>query len=858
MNRLLEWSRRLWHLLHRRRFDEDLRLEMDAHRAMLDDPARFGNPLRLREEARDVWGWPRVEALARDLRHGARALRRAPAFTTLAVGSLALGLALVTATAAVVDAYSLSALPYPEADRLYRVRYAPPGPWEPGGLSAFDWTSVDDVVEFAITAASDTFYLTDGEYRQSARALRVSGGFLHGLGVRAVMGRSLADADFRAGSDRVAVIGHGLWRDRYGSDPGVLGRSLRVEVETMGTSETYRIVGVLPPRFYFGRDSRDVVDVLAPLAAPARTYMVRLRSGVPAAHAERRLTEAVRKIATDLRSGWTGVELESVHEQYVAALRPVLRAVGTASALVLVIACANVAVLVVLRLLRRHHEIAVRAALGSTRGHLTRMLLAETGLLCGAALGIGLALTAPGLRALTPLIEAQLGRPAAAGAGAIGLDGSVLFVVGAIGVLVVLSLSCLPALLPQRRLVDVLRGSGRAGTDGRWPRRVRSALIAIEVAGALVLLAAGSLLTASVVAMLRTDLGYEPEALVRSRIVLRGADYPDGSAFTRFYEPFAQRLAAATGAAVVFTNWPPFIEFPTLLVEADASASDALRAGAMTVSAGYFTAFSIEMRGGRDFAARDMDAGEPVVVVSETLARQLWSNGPALGRYVRTMEETPAGPRRSRWRRVIGVAADARQTYADRDLRDIYLPMTPAAFGRFGSFYLSAGASPALWDSTRRIAAALDPHAIVDRPRAVWSENRELAGTTFLTGLLTAFAFVAAFVTVLGIYAVTAYAVQQRERELAIRVALGAARRDVTRLFLKESALVLGAGLALGAPAAAALVRLFNSQLYGVKSFELSMLAAMAASLAAAGALAAWWPARRAAARNPARALKEA
>jgi hypothetical protein len=215
-----------------------------------------------------------IDTIWRDILVAARALTRAPGYTIAAVASLALGFALVASTAALVNAYLVRALPYGGADRLYHVMYAPPGPWEPGGISQIDWASIDDTVTHPITAASDTLYLFGGAYAHSARALRVSRGFHDGLEIKAVAGRALSGDDFRAGS-RVAMIGYGLWRDHFGGASDAIGRTIDATVEgNTARTESFQIVGVLSPEFYFGRDSDAKVDVLLPLSAPARTYMV--------------------------------------------------------------------------------------------------------------------------------------------------------------------------------------------------------------------------------------------------------------------------------------------------------------------------------------------------------------------------------------------------------------------------------------------------------------------------------------------------------------------------------------------------------------------------------------------------------
>jgi predicted permease len=854
-----EWFRRVWYLLNRGRLDDALKQEMEAHRAMLNDPAHFGNTLRLREDARDVWGWGWLDGLVRDTRFALRALHRAPGFTIVTVLSLALGLAFTASIVAVVNAYLIRSLPYPAADRLYHVMYAPPGPWEPRGITALDWRSVDDVVEFAITSSGETFYLTEGGFTQPARGLRVSAGFLEGLGVRAAMGRALSEADFGAGPEPVALIGHAVWRDRFGSDPAIVGRTFRAEAESQrGAAETFRVIGVLPPSFYFGRDSGDKVDVLVPLTSRVRTYMIRLRERVPVAAAERRITEAARSVASDLPPDWSGVHLESVHGRYVSSIRPVLMGVTIAVALVLIIVCANVAVLVVLRTMRRQKEVAVRLALGSGRRHIARMLVVETALVCAAALALGLWATHLALGVLAPLVETQLGRSSPGGTSAIAVDSTVVLVVGGMAVFIAFSLAFLPLLMPwQHRLADALRQDGRTATDGASLRRLRASLLTFEVAGSLVLLVSCGLMIRSVAGMLRTDLGFTTESLVRARLMLPSRNYPDAAAFRGFYARFIERLSPLANSPVVFTNWPPFFETPKQLVEAEPGGGDGVTAGVLMVSAGYFPTLGVEIRHGRGFMASDAGTAEPVAIVSETLARRQWPDGTALGRRVRSVERTPVRSTPGPWRTVVGVAADVRQTYGDTDLNDFYVPYLPE--GRFGSFYMRTDRpASSLLPTLRAVVAEIDRAAVIHEPRPVDSENGELAGTKFLTSLLTGFAAMAGFLAILGIYGVTAYAVQQRKRELAIRMVLGATRKAVVLLFLKEGGVLLAAGIGLGLVGSNAAARALQSHVHGVRPFDALTLAATCSLLLCAGMLAIWWPARRAAAENsPVLALKE-
>jgi putative ABC transport system permease protein len=850
---MFQWLRRIGYLLNRRRHEEALREEMDAHREMMVEPQRFGGALQLREASRDVWGWHWLDAISRDVRFAVRGLRRTPAFTLVTISSLAVGLALAACTVSVVNAYLIRSLPYPNPQRLYHVMYAPPGPWEPRGMTALDWTSVGDVVEHAIAATGDTLTLADGGPAMSARAIRVRYGFVEGLEVHPSPGRALTEADFRPGAERVVLIGAALWRDRFGSDPEIVGRLIRGEAESRpGSPESFRIAGVLAPGFYFGRDSRVTIDLLVPESSPVRTYMVRLRPAVSAAAAERRITEAARQAATSpIPDDWPGVRLESAHERYVGGLRPVLVGVTVAVALVLVIVGANVAVLMVLRAMRRQREVAVRLALGSSRGDLFRMLVIETSIVTVVALAAGVAITSWVLAALSPLIEAQLGRPAPGAAG-IAMDTTVLLIVGGVSLAIALSISLAPLASWGRALLTSLRQTSRGATDGPSMRRLRHALIAFEVAGSLVLLAGCGLMVRSVTGMLNTDLGFDPDGLRTSRIMLRTRNYPDGD-FRRFHLAFAERVSGTIGGRVAFSSWPPFALAPAVRIQAEPDTAG-VNAGGIAVSPDYFSVFGIAIRQGREFTPADLLASAPVAIVSETLAARLWPQGQALGQPVRSIEPTPNGPVAGPWRTVVGIAADIRQAYDDPERADFYAPGVSA--GRFATFYLrTSRAQPELTSHLRSEAADLDPDAVINEPRFVAGDNERLAGTKFITLLLVGFAAVAAFLAMLGIYGITAYAVQQRRQEVAIRLALGATGRAIVRMFLRDGTLLLAAGLTLGVLGGAMLSRVLRTYVFGVQPLDVTTYLTAFFVLLAAGLLAVWWPARRAAAGTPSSAL---
>jgi putative ABC transport system permease protein len=793
-----------------------------------------------------------------DLKFAFRQLLKNPGFTVTAIFSLALGLALTASTLAIVSAYLLRSLPYPTAQRVYHLRYAPVGPWEPRGMTGIDWKSLEDVVADSITFSGATFYLKDDGSLTRTRSLQVSPGFLRGLGVQPLIGRTFAEGEFAAGGENVALIGHALWRDRFGSDPQVIGRQLRVTREDE-QQETLRIVGVLPAGFWFGRDSSDKVDIMTPLRTRVRSYMVRLREGVPVSFAEKRITEVAKSVGSDFRPDWTGVHLQSVHDRYVENIRPVLAGITIAVGIVLVLVCVNVAVLMLLRAMRRQKEVAVRVALGAKPKHILRMLVAEAGLICTAALAAGLALTAMTLRLLTPLIEAQLGKPAPAALSAIHIDSTVLVSLGGISLLIALSLAFIPLLVPwQRRLTDTLRSQGTTATDGPFMRRLRNSLIACEVAGSLVLLVGCGLMIRSAVNLTNTDLGFNPEKVLRVGVRLPARLDTNAPALYRFFTALTERLPQYTNSRMaLMTAFPPFYPANTHRFEAEEARPDETPVGMSKVGAGYFHVYDVPLRQGREFTAADRLGSEPVAVISETFARQLWPDGSVVGRQIRTAEGDMPGSSFGPWRTIVGVVVDIRQGYEDSDLRDLYLPFLQSP-SRFAAVHVRTDRSLSFWDQSVRTAATeLDPYVMISPATTIVSEDRQRAGTRFLTSMLTGFAAFAAFLAVLGIYGVTGYAAQQREREIAVRVAVGASRSAIIRLFLKEGARVLAIGLGLGLFGAFWAVRILESQVYGVQPFDFATRVAACAFLLAGGLFAIWWPARRAALRNPMLVLKE-
>jgi putative ABC transport system permease protein len=801
-----------------------------------------------------------LQGLLGDLRFATRSLRRSPGFSATTIVSLALGVALTASTLAVMNSYVVRAMPFPDSERLHRALYNSPGQPEPRGLEQVDWRSLSDVVDVADYSGLGRFILHTGNYPQEISSLECSPGTLEAIGVRAALGRVFSADEFRPGGEPVIMIGDALWRERFGASPSVVGTTIRVSAATSGDTPTeYRIIGVLAAGFrYVGNYVRDPADTAMPLRSPRAAYMVRLREGVPTAFAARRITEAVRSVAAEIPAGWQGVRLESVHAHYVRDVRPVLVGVTVAAALVLLIVVMNIAVLMLLRALRRQQETAVRVALGAEPHRIARLLFAEAALICGVALAAGVAVTTLTLRALGPQIEARLGRPVPGGPSALAMDGTVLLWIGGIGLLIAVSIAWLPMIgVRPARLADSLRGEGRGGTDRPTVRRARTVLIALEVAASTALLIGGGLMLRSVAHLMGTNLGYETNHVFRPRLQLPNSTYRDAASFAHFYDRLEEQLAAIPNLSFALSTFVPFWEPPKRPLETDHHDNAELRASITAGGPDYFRTLGIGLREGRAFTRVDRAGAEPVVIVSESLARTLAPDGSVLGTRLRTTEWPDTGEPVRVWRTVVGVAHDVHQTHADVDLMDAYTPFAQTTT-RFGSVYIRANGTSQQWlETLRTIVASIDAGVFVGPapPLSVQADDI-LAGPRFVTAVLAVFALFAALLALLGIYGVTAYAAQQREREIAIRIAIGAAAGTVIRMFLRDSAKVLLIGIAGGVFSGIAVSRVLQSQLHGVERFDPWTIAVTCVFLVTAGLFATWVPTRRVARTDPMTALR--
>lgn len=797
-------------------------------------------------------------ALMLDLRQAARALLRDRGFSLVSVGTLGASLALCVTVAVLVNAYLVRGLPYPESHRLFDVQYGPPMTPFPQGMDKLDWASLDDVVDQAIAWDLDNFTLRGGTVPEFVQGTWATPGYVNAFAVRAAIGRGFEPADFQAGQPMVAIISDRLWRTRFNGDPAIVGRTFDAYTsDRPDDADTFTVIGVLPANYWH---SSPFTEVITPLRIPAYPYVVRVRDGVPPAVAAERITALVRGAGLKLPVTDWRVDLISSHARYVEQIRPLLLSVTTATGLVLLIACANVGVLLTLRATRRRREMAVRQALGATAGQITRVSAAEPLLLGVASTALGLALSWATIAAIAPAMAHYLGRPAPGGVTALGIDATTFLLALGTGMLTIAVASIVPILVTRRTPVAVATMAGQKGaTDGPGQRHARTSLIAIEVAACLTLLVGAGLTIQSAVGMLRVDMGFDADGVTVGRFALRQSAYPDAASRANFYE----RVLARTGEipasqGVAFTNSWPLQQGVTRDVGSGESGQFPLRAGIVGVSPDYFNVLRIPLHDGRHFTAADRAGSAPVALVSRTLATRLWGTSSAIGRQLRIApaQNSPATARPIDLT-VIGVVGDIRHVHTDNDLADAYMPLlqspSPGVFA-----YMRASDGAAAERDLKRLLSSIDGEVAFGASRPL-AEILDLqrAGARLLASLLVVFAIFAATLALVGIYAVVAYTVKQREREIAVRLAMGADGPRITRMFVGQGAVVLAVGLVLGLGGAVGLGRVLRAQLFGVQPADPIVLIGMTAAFAVCGLVAIAWPARAAASLNSAAALKD-
>jgi len=784
----------------------------------------------------------RARMAADDLRAAWRSLRRRPGFTALLVGVLGVGIALNASIFAVVDAYMLRPLPYPDAARLVQVRPA---------NSAVGWTNSQDVFEKAVSWNLDAFTLVGDAGPEIVLGARVTPDFFDVYGVRPAIGRAFRSDEGGEGGPAVAIISHRLWTGRFGGDPGVLGRTVDAyATDEGGGLESFTIVGVLPHDFWY---LNGYTDVLTPLREPGPVYVGRLRPDVPPERAEAVLAARARA-AGAVPTGGVDVGLRPLQDAYTASIRPQLMGLRMGARLVLLAAGGSAGLLLLVRASGRTREMSVRRALGAGGGRLATHLFGEGVLLAGSAGMVGTGLGWVGLGALGTVIEARLGRAVPGGTEALRLDASVLLAVVVLGGLVAFALGAVSVAMASRRsLMRGVGGGARGGAGSGGAGRVRAGLVATQVALSVVLLSGGALLVRSAFHLERMHLGFDPTRLEAYTVGLTSEGADDPVTRAAFFDAVVRRTTELPGVASAgLLRSVPFtgdLIARGVEVEGRNAPEPLPEVVPQIVSAGGFSVLGVSSLEGRLFTVDDAPGTAPVAVVSASLGSALAGTGAAVGARIRftaftmpDMEEVP-GP----WMAVVGIVPDVADGIGGAR-PTLYVPYAQAPSAWMDLVIRRRPGSPKLAQEVRTLVRDLDENTPlyeeIDIPDAV---RRARAPSRFLAALLAGFALFSLGLSVVGLYGVAAYAARQRRRDLAVRIALGASRGTVERLFLRDAAVTVVLGVAAGIPGGLALGGALRGQLHGVGAYDAITTLAVVMGVAATALLAVWIPARGAA-----------
>jgi putative ABC transport system permease protein len=807
--------------------------------------------------------------LWQDLRYSARLLFKQPGFTPVAVVTLALGIGATTAIFTVVNAVLITPLPYARPDRLVQF-------WETNPLknwtqatvapaNLFDWQRQNQsFTEIAAYMGSDKkgpglsgMHINLGDEPERLQALGVTGNLFAVLGADALIGRTLREEETWQGKHRVVVLSYGLWRRRFGADPKISGQ--KITLNGVGLE----VVGVMPPGFYFPSKEAEAWvpmgwnrEQIAQLRRPHFLRAVgRLKDGVTEEQARAEMNAIAARLEKEYPDTNTqmGVGLGPLKEWIVSDVQLPLVVLLVAVAFVLLIACANVANLLLARAASRSREVAVRAALGAGRWRIVRQLLTESLLLAlvGGAAGLLLAVWFKDvLVAFSPGDIPRLDE--------IRLDWRVLgFTLGAT-LLTTLLTGLAPALQSSRpHLASALKEGGQKGATGQGSR-VRGALVVAEVALALMLVAGAGLMIRSFLALQKVDPGFDPEHILTLRVALPRAGYREDAQARTFFAEAERRIKELPGVVAVGSTTKPALTgyrwTGDMTIEGRAPEDYVREVRHKEITPDYFRAMGLPLLAGRFFAESDNDKGQPVIIVNAALARRYFPGEDPVGKRLKFTKPEEQGT----WQTIIGVVGDEKQDSLRAEVRpEIYQSHLQSAQNEMTLVVRAAGDPRALVGAVREQIRALDRGLPVDdikTMREVISES--LARERFITLLLVGFAALALALAAVGIYGVMSYAVTQRTHEIGIRMALGAQSRHILRQVVGRGMAPALAGVAVGLAGAFALTRLMAALLFGVSASDPLTFGLIAALLLGVALIACLIPARRAVRIDPMVALR--
>lgn len=827
------------------------------------DAARraLGNSTLIKETVRDMATWASFERLGLDIKYGVRLLLHSPAFSTVAILTLALGIGANTAIFSVVHALLLKPLPYRDSGRLLRL--VPTN--TKTGLSPFPITSYPDFMDWKKQSSSfeqmegyvaRSMNLTGIDQPQHLRALRISPGFLQLLGVNPILGRTLLPEEDQPGKDHVVLLSEGIWQNRFGRDPGVLGKTIKLN------DENFSVIGVLPESFLFPPDNPANVVISQP-PDPNRGHGFvnvagRLKPGVTMAKVQAEMNTIAKRLEEEYpkENKDSGVAVLSLQESYVHTFRPALLIFLSAVGFVLLIACANVANLFLGRAAARQKELVIRAAMGAGRLRLIRQLLTESAVfgLAGGVLGLFLAFW--GVKGLVLLVRRAF---TTAALDNIGIDLSVLGFTLAASLLVGLLSGIVPALGSSRLdLNDTLKEGSRGLTGNRRRNKIRGALVVAEIAMALVLLIGAGLMIKTFVILNGVDAGIRPENVLTMNFALGSQRYAKTQARAPFVESMLQRIGQLNGvvSAAVAADIPLSGDDDAMSISIegrpDPPPNQKPSVNFNIVGPGYLRTLGIPLLKGRDFTSRDTQATPGIALINQSMVEKFWSHEDPIGTRITTDGKT--------WFTVQGIVGNVRQGgLKSAPVPEVYLSylQDPYAWPYLSLLVRTSSDPTKLVSSLQSAIRSVDkdlPISAVSTMEQIRSKSIAQPRLTAL--LLTVFSALALVLATVGIYGVMAYSVTQRTHEMGLRMALGAHVSDVLRLVVGQGAILAGIGVAIGLAGAFAVTRVLAKFLWGVRPTDPATFIAVSLLLTAVAMLASYIPARRATKVDPMIALR--
>ncbi|MCU1265863.1 MAG: macrolide transporter ATP-binding/permease protein [Acidobacteria bacterium] len=803
-----------------------------------------------------------IDNLLQEIRYGARGLCKRPLFTVVALVTLALGIGFNTAIFSVVNAVLLAPLPYGNVNELvtiWKTSLATKTDQLPESVpNLIDLKEQNRVFEQIAALRTQQMILTDGDQPERTGGARVSANLFSLLKVQPLIGRDFLSGEDQPGAGPVVMIGHSLWQQRYGADQGVIGRQLTVD----GKSCT--IVGVLPPGIYFPNPETKVYVplVFQPkeiLRGQAFLRLIgRLKPGITLAAARADMDALGVRLAQQypIENTGAGYYVLPLHDQVVGPVRPALIMLLAAVGCVLLIACANVANLLLARAAGRRTEFAIRAALGATRLQLVRQMIIESVLLSLVGGTLGLLVALVGVPALVGISANSIPRAAE-----IGINLRVLGFTAVVSLVTGVLFGLIPALRSSKQTTNALREGRRGMTASVVHQRLLSLMVISEVAIALVLLVAAGLMLRSFFSLNRVAPGFNPKGVLTIGIGLPTESYPDIPKQAAFYDrllteirtvPGVETAAGAIRVPMVGFNASTGFTIQSRPVPPENAPTVDYRA----ISQDYFRSMGIPVFEGRDFTDREMKAAPDVVIINKTMAARFFPDGHPLG------ERIQVYPEPNRWREIIGVVGDVKLASLDADTNPaMYVPMVqnpyPNALRNISLVVRTNGDPKSLVPGIRGTLRSLDKNIPISQVQTMEEiVSNSLAQRRLSMSLLVLFAVLAALLAAVGIYGVMAYLVTQRTHEIGIRLAMGARAVDVLQMVLRDGAKLAAIGVGVGLLSAFALTRVMASLLFGVSAVDPLTFAGISLLLTIVALLASYLPARRASKVDPMVALR--